>query len=73
MVQNIKTTNSGPRQSTVDLIANFDAFYSEFVGELNKQKTKANAASERRMRKLLREFHQNIYVPYRDASLGRNE
>lgn len=71
MIETIKPTNNEPTPATVALMAEMDSFMQDYFEEIRRQSTKANSASERRMRKLLREFNQRIYVPYRDASLGR--
>lgn len=63
--------NRQPRAATLALREAYDAFHIAFEDEFRGQATKANAASERRMRQLLRNFHKEIYVPYRDATLGR--
>lgn len=72
MIETIKPTNTEPTPATVALMAEMDNFMQDYFEEVRRQSTKANSASERRMRKLLREFNQRIYVPYRDASLGRD-
>lgn len=62
-----------PRAASVALRENWDRFATAFEDEFKGQATKANKASEARMRKLLRNFAKEVYVPYRDASLGRSK
>lgn len=57
-----------PSTSTTELVASVAAWNEEYQAELRRQATKHNTSSERRMRKLLRDF-RSIYEAYRDATL----
>jgi len=57
--------------ATVWLREEMDKFIAEFEEEYEAQKNKTNLSSERRMRKILRDFRKRIYEPYRDMTSNR--
>jgi len=60
-----------PQPSTTWLREEMDSFISEFEAEYAAQSRKTNLSSERRMRRLLRNFRKRIYEPYRDMTTSR--
>jgi len=56
-----------------ELEDNLFTFMQKIEQESPYQYAKTNRASERRMRKLLRDFRNDVYIPYRDATLPPKE
>jgi len=60
-----------PQQSTRWLRDEVDKFIEEFEKEYKAQKYKTNLQSEKRMRKILKNFNKNVIKPYVDTTLKR--
>jgi len=60
-----------PQPSTLWLRGEVDKFIEEFEKEYKAQKYKTNLESERRMRKLLKNFNKEVIRPYVDSTLKR--
>lgn len=60
-----------PQPSTLWLRDEVDKFIEEFEKEYKAQKYKTNLESERRMRKLLKNFNKEVIRPYVDSTLKR--
>lgn len=58
------------KQYVVDARKAWEDLKAEVEAELTKQERRVNRASETRLRGLLRDVRERVYVPYRDASLA---